>query len=158
MYKVNDYVVYKRDVCLIKEVKNIYNQDYLVLNSTTDKSLNITVNIEKNINTLRNIISKDELKKLIKKIPDIELLDIDSKKLENEYKLLLQDNTLESLIKIIKTTYLRNQIRIDNHKRLTDADQYYFELAEKYLYNEVSYCLNIPFEEAKKYILKELSK
>ena len=28
MYKINDYVVYKREVCVVKDLKKINNQDY----------------------------------------------------------------------------------------------------------------------------------
>ena len=45
----------------------------------------------------------------------------------------------EDLIKIIKTTYLRNKERIDNNKKIGGTDDEYFKQAEKYLYNEFSF-------------------
>lgn len=39
MFKVNDYVIYKRDVCIILEEKIISNYEYFVLQSTIDDSL-----------------------------------------------------------------------------------------------------------------------
>ena len=45
MYKVGDYIVYKRDVCKVKEIKEKYynNTDYYVLNPISDLSLKINV-------------------------------------------------------------------------------------------------------------------
>ena len=73
----------------------------------------------------------------------------------------MTSNTHENLIKIIKTTYLRNKERIDNNKKTTDKDTYYFNLAEKYLYEEFGIVLNKTFDEVKEYIInkvEELSK
>ena len=39
MFKVNDYVIYKRDVCIILEEKIISNYEYFVLQSTIDEAL-----------------------------------------------------------------------------------------------------------------------
>ena len=41
----------------------------------------------------------------------------------------MQNGTHEDLIKIIKTTYLRNKERLDNNKKTTDKDNYYFNQA-----------------------------
>ena len=78
--------------------------------------------------------------------------------LEDEYKRLLKDGTMESLITIIKTAHLRNKIRQENKKKLADNDQYYFNLAERYLYNEISYVLNVSYDDAKNYIIEKLNK
>ena len=89
---------------------------------------------------------------------EIDIIDIDSKLLENEYKKLLSDETHESLIKIIKTTYLRNKERIDTKRKISDKDEYYFNLAEKYLYNELSIVLNKTYNENKQFIINEVEK
>lgn len=57
------------------------------------------------------------VEEIIQSIPTIETIKSDSKILEQEYKLLIQSGTHEDLIKIIKTTYLRNKERLDNNKK-----------------------------------------
>lgn len=90
MYKIGDYIVYKRDVCIIKnKVENYY-----VLNPIDDTTLTIKVLFKSNL--LRNIITKEESKKLIKFIPNIEIININDKLLENEYKRLLSNGNLEN--------------------------------------------------------------
>ena len=157
MFKVNDYVIYKRDVCIILEEKIISNYEYFVLQSTIDDSLKI--NIPKNMSSklLRHINTKKDIEKLISKIKTIPLLDVNSKNIEEDYKSCLRDETLESLIAIIKTSYFRNQSSLAHNKKMTDKDKYYYELAEKFLYNEIAYIYNTTYEDAKKYVLDKLN-
>ena len=73
MFKVNDYVIYKRDVCIILEEKLISNYEYFVLQSTIDDSLKI--NIPKNMSSklLRHLNTKEDIEKLISKIKTIKI-------------------------------------------------------------------------------------
>ena len=157
MYKKNDYIIYKRETCKISDIleKYINGQDYYLLTPIKDESL--TIKIPTNNKDLRSLISKKELESIIKKIPLIETIAADSKNLESAYKGLLQNPTHENLIKIIKTTYLRNKERIDNNKKITDKDNYYFNLAENELYNEFSIVLGKTYEETKEYVISKVN-
>lgn len=157
MFKVNDYVIYKRDVCIILEEKLISNYEYFVLQSTIDDSLKINIPKNMSFKLLRHLNTKEDIEKLISKIKTIPLLDVNSKNIEEDYKRCLRDETLESLIAIIKTSYFRNQSRLAHNKKMTDKDKYYYELAEKFLYNEIAYIYNITYEDAKKYVLDKLN-
>jgi len=160
MFNINEYVVYKKEVCIIKEIKEnqLNHNSYYVLVPVIDNSLKIEVPTNNKFNYIRNLISEDEINKIIKKIPDIKIINENDRLIENEYKELLKKGTHEDLIKIIKTTYLRNKEREINKKKLSDKDNTYFELAEKYLYTEFSIALNKTYEETKKYIEDEVSK
>lgn len=159
MFKIGEYVVYKHDVCKLIEIKKQYfnNEDYYILESTLDKSLKISVPVSKN-NFLRPIIVKEEVDQIIKKIPKIETIKSSDKLLEMEYKKLINTGTFEDLITIIKTTYLRNKKRVDDNKKISDKDNNYFLLAEKYLYNEFSIVLGKSIEETKDYIIDKVEK
>ena len=158
MYNLGDYVVYQKNVYQIKEIKEKYinDLDYYILNSVNDNSL--ILNIPTNNKLIRNLISKDELNNIIKNIPLIETLNIDDKNIESEYKKILNNPSHEDLIKIIKTTYLRNKERIDSKRKISDKDRNYFELAEKYLYTEFSIVLDMDIEDTKNYIINEVEK
>lgn len=161
MYKENDYLVYKKDVCKVREVrKNRMNgKDYYILVPITDESLIIETPTDNRMGFIRDVISKEEAEKLIKKIPKIETLkNFDDKYIEKTYKELLYNGDLEDLIKIIKTTYIRNDNRIKSNKKISDKDKTYFEKAEEYLYNELSISLNMRFDETKEYIINEVTK
>lgn len=158
MYKIDDYVMYKHDVCKIKDIKEnkINGTIYYVMIPLDDDSLIIDVPTENRMGFLRDIISKKDAENLINNIPNIQPLDnIDDKNLENRYKELLNTGHHEDLIKIIKTTYIRNESRINSKKKISEKDENFFNLAEKYLYNELAIALNKSVEETKNYILEK---
>ena len=100
MFKKGDLLVYKKDVCIVEEIKEKYIKeiDYYILTPITDKSLRIQ--IPTNSNAIRNLISKEKVDYLIKLIPNIDVIKTDSKTLEQDYKQLMQSGTHEDLIKI----------------------------------------------------------
>lgn len=157
MYKKGEYVVYRHDVCIIKDIKKnkLNDMTYYVMNPIDDESLIIDFPIEDKMGVLRDIISTGEAKKLIARISKINpISDINEKNLETKYKEMLNSGNYEDLIKIIKTTYLRNESRMNNKKKISEKDSNYFQLAEKYLYNELAISLNMTTDEVKKYIVK----
>jgi len=155
MFKAGEYVVYKRNVCKIKELKMVGDKKYYVLEPIDDKSLTISVLFD-NSKVLRSIISKEDSEKLIESIPHIEIIKINDKTIENEYKTLINTGKLEDLIKIIKTTYLRNEERLSNNKKIGEKDENYFNKAETLLYNELSISLGKSYEDTKKYVFDKV--
>ena len=91
--------------------------DYYVLVPISDETLKIDVPTNNKMGYLRSIITKEEVEKIIKNIPNIEPIKSNDRMIENEYRNLFHTNKHEDLIKIIKTTYLRNKERIDNNKK-----------------------------------------
>ncbi len=161
MYKVDDFVVYKKDVCRVKGIKNnkLNGIDYYILEPIDDKSLIIDVPIDNRMGYLRDIISKSEAEELINNIPNVEpLKNLDDKYIEKTYKDLIYSGTYEDLIKIIKTSYLRNEIRTKNNRKPSEKDINYFNQAEKYLYNELSISLNMNYDDTKNYIVERVQK
>lgn len=156
MYQINDYIMYKREVCKIVGIKEKYyqNHDYYELVPISDDTLTTHVPIDSNF--IKSLMTKEEVNALIEKIPNIPIIKTETRLIENEYKNLLSSGSYEDLIKIIKTTYLRNQDRIEHHKRAGDKDNYYFTKAENFLYNEIAVVLNLSFEQAKEYVVKKV--
>lgn len=159
MRKIGEYVVYRKNVCKIIEIKEKYMQDmdYYRLQPIDDASLHLDVPVLNNT-ILRDLISKKEVEELLSKMSNIKPIESEEKMLENVYKQLMNTEDLENYIKIIKTTYLRNKNRLDNKRKISDKDNYYFNLAEKYLYNEFSIVLDKSFEETKQYIIDRMEK
>lgn len=161
MYKINDYVVYKRGVCKVIDIKinHLSNKDYYVLCPIEDETLKIEVPTENRLGSIRTIISKEEVDEVINKIAEIPPLDsINERLLEQEYRSLLNQDGYEPLIKIIKTTYLRNEERAKNKKKIGEKDNAYFEKAERMLYSEFSIALNMSYEETKEYVINKVAK
>lgn len=154
MFKINDYVVYKRNVCKIENIiKNKFNnKDYYLLIPIDDASLKIEIPTDSD--KIRSIINYDEFIRLMDSIPMINVIDVDDKVIALEYKRLMGSDNLEDLIKIIKTTYQKNKQREDTNRKVRDKDVYYFNKAEKCLYNEFSLVLNKNFDETKDYVVR----
>ena len=154
MYKSGDIVVYRRDVYRIKDVQDNYffNKTYYIMNPIDDDSLVTSVPVD-TTSYLRDVITKEEAEDLIAKIPFIETIQVNDRDIEYEYKRLLGENTLESLIKIIKTAYLRNMTRLDQNKKISEKDEQYFNQAERRLYNELSISLQLTFDETRQYVI-----
>ena len=144
MKKVGDYIVYRRDVCKITNIKDINNNKYYVLEPLRDKSLHIDVPVDNKLGLIKELITKEEKD--------------DDRKIEMRYKELLDSGTHENLIKVIKTTYIRNKNREKTNKKISERDTKYFNLAEEYLYSEIGIVLNISFDEVKDYIISKITK
>lgn len=158
MYNIGNYVVYKRDVCKIKDLKKINDQEYLVLEPIVDSSLIISTQADNRNDYLRELITRERLEEIINEIPSIPVIDCHEKMIESQYRELLNSGDLLDLVKIIKTAYFRNKERLDNNKKVGDRDSDYFNKAENCLYNEFSIVLDLNYEDTKKYILDKIIK
>lgn len=152
MYKKSNVIVYKRDICKIVEVKKdfINETDYYILQPVFDSSL--CISIPTNNKDLRDLLNTKEIAKIIKMIPNLNVIEADSYSIEKEYKKLINSNKIEDLMTIIKTVYSRNQVHLDNKKRISDKDSLYYEKALKYLCQEFSISLNKTYKDTLKYI------
>lgn len=159
MFRMHDYVVYQRKVCEIVDIKksSFHKSKCYVLVPMEDSSLKIQVPVEDPMGMLCPLLSKEEVEKLIQNIPHIPVLDCNDKMMDNHYKSLLHSGELEDLICIIKTTYLRNQERVLQHKKIGDKDHTYFEMAERYLYQELGIVLGMSYDDTRQYVIDRVS-
>ena len=155
MYKINDYLVYQKDVCIVSNIEEKNNITYYILHPLRDKSLKIT--LPTTSDKIRDLITKEEIDNLIKISKDIPLIECDEKYIETAYKRLLQEPSYENIIKVIKTSYTRNKLRQEQNKKPSEKDTKYFNLAEEFLYNELSITLNLSYEETKEFFINQIS-
>ena len=157
MFKINDYVVYKKDVCKVIDIKEFSGKKYYTLTPVEDSSLKINIPIDNEI--LRATLSKEEAMKVIDLIKNVDIVSLSNEKyLDQEYKRLLENGKYEDLISVIKTTYLRNQKRLNEKKKISEIDKRYFDIAESKLYDELAIPLNMTKEEVKEFIFTKLNK
>ena len=100
---------------------------------------------------LRALITKEEIEELIASTAYIDLLENKPANMKSQYANLLKTDDIHDLIAIIKTSYSRNQARIENHKKTASVDDEYLQKAENYLFNELAVALDMSYEAAKEY-------
>lgn len=156
MFKIGDYIMFKKDLCKVKEIKNnkVNKRDYYILSPIIDSSLTIEIPVDDDNALIHGVISKESALELLKTIPNISPIGEQDRLIENEYKALLSTNKHVDLVKIIKTVLIRNKARTLDGKKLGDKDQIYFERAQQYLFNELAVALDISYDECKDKIIK----
>ena len=100
---------------------------------------------------LRALITKEEIEELINATAHIDLLENKPANMKSQYANLLKTDDIHDLIAIIKTSYSRNQVRIENHKKTASVDDEYLQKAENYLFNELAVALDMSYDAAKEY-------
>lgn len=160
MFKEGEYIIYKKDLCKVQKLETnpTTKEIYYKLSPVTDESLFIKVPASNKFHNLRYPITKEEAQNLIQNIPNITPIQTTDKLLEGTYQTLMKTNHHEDLIKIIKTSYLRNEERINKGKKIGDKDQAFFNQAERYLYTELAYALGKNYEDCKNYVINQVEK
>lgn len=161
-YKKGDVVVYKRDVC---KVVRIGESEYtgekcyiLVPLAKQDGSVKMQVPVANRGGHLRDLMSKEQLRQLIDETPNVKTLVSKPANMKSQYVALIHSDDVMDLVRIIKTSYERNQERIANHKKLASVDDEYLQKAEKYLFNEIAATTGMSFDESKAYFESEVAK
>lgn len=159
MYKIGDVVMYRRNVCVVKEVTLNYREQggYYKLSPLYDKTLVINAPADSPQGIFRPLLTKAEAEALIREIPNIECVNVDDRLLENTYKELFNSARHEDLIKIIKTAYSRGEHKAQKGLKRTENDKMYFQKAEKALYSELAIVLDKTPEETRKYIVEQMT-
>lgn len=164
MFKVDDYVIYgSTGVCKIIDIKKdeyVSSDDtiYYVLQPVYSNNMIIRVPTNNVIALMRPVLTKDDISSLIAMMPQNETIWIeDEYKRINDYKDALKTGNSEECIKIIQTLYLEKQAKLAAGRKLKQADENIMKMAEKQLYEEFAFVLNISPEEVVSYILEHIS-
>ena len=162
MYKVNDIVVYRRDVCKIigKHRSDFTGEQCYILvpYEKQDGSVKMQVPVSNRGGHLRNLITREEIDRLIAEAPDIQQLENKPANMKSQYASLLKTDNLTDLICIIKTSYNRNRLRREQNKKMASVDDEYLQKAEKYLYAKIAGALGLSYDESKEFFENEVKK
>jgi len=159
VFNIGEILIYRNDLCEVIDIKHRGKEmgDYYVIIPLHDKSLKIEIPTSNDNNNIRKLMTKEEIENLVKDIPNIPAVECEDKRfIENKYKELMNNKNPIDLIRILKTTYLKNEKITDLKTVIKNSN--YFSLAEKYLYQEIAIVLNMEYEDVKTYITNELTK
>lgn len=155
MFQINDTITYGTNgVCKIDDItmKEFMGatKEYYVLKPVSDSAstLYVPVHNEKVVSKMKKILSKQEVYQLIETMPEQENIwfQKDNERKE-QYKKIIADGDHGKLIGMIKAIYLQKKKREEEGKRLHISDDRFFKEAERILYDEFQYVLNIKKEE-----------
>ncbi len=160
MYQINDLVVFGNNgVCRIESigVPNITGiekeKQYYTLVPIYSKGSVIYTPVDNSRVSMRKIITIEEAQELMDNIPSIPTLKTENEKyVDVIYKSAMSSQNCEALIQIIKTVYIKQQIKVREGKKLAQVEERYMKQAEDLLYSELAIVLDMPKEEMKTYI------
>lgn len=162
MYKKDDVVIFRRDVCRVvgKEVSDMTGEECYILEPyhKVEGSVIMKVPVSNKAGNLRDVMTKDDVDSLIKEFPLIKALADKPANMKSQYVALLKSNKLEDLLCIMKTSFARNKTRIENKKKAAAIDGEYLMKAEKYLFDEMSVALGLSYDESKNYFMNGLNR
>ncbi len=164
MYYVGDTVLYaSQGVCKIigtdEKKFNGNKVEYFILQPVYDKNSKIFVpsSNEKLLSKMRPIISADEVRRIIKDIPNEDTIWIsDDGKRKQEYQQIIVDGDREKLLQLIKTLRLHESSQQLKGRHLHQSDDYLLKQAEKLLYDEFAIALNIEPDEVSNIVAESL--
>ena len=146
---VGEFVVHwSGKVCIIREKSRMNldgtEQDYLVLTSLRDPGEKIYVPEDKKDNVLRPVISEDYAHDLIRRLPEIEPMQVkNERQREQEYKKAFYSQDYEALVQVAKDLYRRRRARTAIGKSLPSRDAQMMEMVEKTFEEEMAVALGV---------------
>ena len=159
MLSRGDAVVYKcRGLYKVEDIGTLdfsfvdNSKQYYTLQSVEDAGDKAYVPADDETN-IRRPVSRDEALDLIRRMPQIEVLQVKNEKFrEQEYKECISDFCPENWVKVLKTTYKRTKSR----GSVTSLDRKYQMLLEHALYSEFAFALGIPASEIQSFIARHV--
>ena len=163
MFEVNEVVMYSHNgICKIVDSLNrtLYNGKtvtYYVLNPIFDAKTTYYIPVDNVEETLKKVISVDEIHELIEMMPEESSIWIENDNQRRDaYKEIIKDGNRVELIKLIKTLYYNREEKLRDGKKFHISDEKALKQAEKLLYEEFAYVLNIDVNEVVPFINEEL--
>lgn len=164
MYQIGETVLYGTEgVCRISEMQEMKvsgkRKTYYVLKPVHREGATVFVPTDNDalLSKMRRILSAEEVDAIIRTAAAEELLWIDDpneRKLEYSKILTCGDRT--SLVRLIRTLYLRREALRAVGKHLRSGDDQLLRDAEKLLNDEFALVLNIPQHDVPEYIRSRL--
>lgn len=164
MFAVGDYVVHGNSgVCRVEAIQKMdvsgagQERNYYVLVPMYMTGSRLFVPTDSKKVVVRSVMTKNEAEKLMEEWDEIETLWVDNdKKREEIYKEALRSCDSRQWVKLIKTSYQRNQARMKRGKKATTSDERYLHLAEDNLFGELAIPFGMTKGEAEDYFIEQI--
>lgn len=165
MISVNDHVFYGSvGVCRVTEIRNVKlggsdEQNCYVLKPFNDSHSTIFVPIDNDalLKYIRPVLTRGEIDSLIQDMPQEESVWISNERERGEaYFAKIKSCDSRDLVRLIKTLYRERTGRREKGKTLSTTDSRIMAAAEKLLYGEFAFVLNIDLKDVVPFIQERI--
>lgn len=164
MFQINDTVSYgTQGVCTVIGIEKLalYSspEEYYILQPVyqTGSKIYVPVGNKTLTDKMRRILSKDEIRELIRVMPDGDTIWIENDAERKEkYQQIIASGDRRKIAQLIKTLYLQQSERQKNGKRLRQSDEILFKRAETLLYNEFALVLDIKHDQVVPFLHEQI--
>lgn len=165
MYKIGDTVIYRNDgVCTIAEITvRMFKEketEYYVLNPVHNENAEIFVpkGNPDLVSKMRKVLTKEQIMDIIEAMPQENSIWINNESERKEkYREILNLGDRKELVRLIKTLYIHKQNQKQCGRKLHLADEKFLRDAEKILYDEFAFVLEIKPDEVIDFIASKLN-
>jgi CarD family transcriptional regulator len=166
MFSVGDSFIYSgHGICGLTEIREMevdhMTRPYYVLKPVFGNSFTLYVPVGNEIleAKMRRLLSADEIHKFIGEMPDEGSIWVEDENERKEfYKEILSNGDRASLVRLIKSIFLRKRELNAAGRKLHMSDEQFMRDAEKILYDEFAYVLGIKREDVLPFILAQLER
>ena len=162
MFKITDNIIYgTTGACVIDDIKTenfkgVATQ-YYVIRPIYDKNSVIFAPVGKSENKMRKILSAEQVYELINSIESTDSLWIENEAERKEkFSELIKKGDRAELVALVRTLYLKREEQQKSGKKLHIADQKAMDSAEKLLYEEFAFVLDIELDQVVPFITKQI--
>lgn len=162
MHWINDVVVYGlHGVCRITEIeeKEFAGETHLYYTMHPVFKDRSTFFVPVNNEKVRDLLTPEEIKKLVYTIPQQEIIEVQIEKQRKEtYKKIIESGDRAEIFRLLKTLCIRLEEQQKAGKKPHLIDERFLKEAETVLFDEFAFVLNIERESVSDYIKTELEK
>ena len=160
MYKVGDVFVYgSNGACQITDIKEEKfareTKVYYILSPFFDsrETIFVPVDNEALTNKMKDVLSRDEIMKMIRSIPNCESIWDDNANIRREeYKKIINSADRKELLKLLKTQHEKKSSLEGTGKNLSVSDEKYYRKAQSIIHSEIAMVLELEMKEVEHFI------
>ncbi len=163
MFSIGDIILYGNEgICEIADIVDKsfgdIKGDYYVLRPISNYKLTLYVSVANgNLESkVRDIFTKEQIANVIQEVvqSDIEWIESESQR-KAKFKEMIFSGDRYACLSVIKALYKHREMKKAVNKKLHTADEYILKDAEKILYDEFAYVLNLPVDQVEQLIMSK---
>lgn len=155
MYAVGDYLMHEKSgVCVVEDISvkamsgKGSEKKYYSLRPLFDKDSIVLTPVDSKVR-MRDVMSSDDIAALLNKVPQLPFIEEKNPRVITEiFKAKISSFDIAELATVVKSIYIRKEIRIAKGKKAMSSDEKIMQFAGKRLFEEMAFVLHEDVKEA----------